>query len=205
MIQPLSGAVPPAVPPNPAAPAPLPDAGERQAVAAREKPAVSPGAAATLNRAPKSTSLNTLVDRKTEETHPSPSSVAAATENSQENRSFGVDDLIRCWDAYAETIEEEVHLKNTMISCKPVLLENGHFEVAVHNPMQKEELIGHSLQLLKMMRDRLSNSKIQMHIRIDETNEKQLAFTAIEKYDLLTQLNPLLSKLKDEFELSIED
>jgi DNA polymerase-3 subunit gamma/tau len=160
-----------------------------------------------LNRAPKSTSLNSLVDRKTEETPPPPPPLSPspqATENRQENKPFNVEDLLHCWDTYAESIEKEIHLKNTMLSCKPVLLEDAHFEVTVHNPMQKEELIGHSLQLLKMMRDQLSNSKIQMHIRIDETNEKKLAYTDLEKYELLHRINPLLSKLKDEFDLSID-
>jgi DNA polymerase-3 subunit gamma/tau len=164
---------------------------------AAERPSKSPDAA-VLNRAPKSTSLNRLINRKTEEIHP------PAPPLVEESKSFGTEDLIRCWDAYAETIEKEIHLKNTMLSCKPLLLENAHFEVRVHNPMQEEELIGHSLQLLKTLREQLSNSKIQMHIRIDDSGEKKRAYTDIEKYELLCQINPLLSKLKDEFDLSFE-
>jgi DNA polymerase-3 subunit gamma/tau len=192
LIRPL-----PEAPATATTPAPAP-AGTAAAV--RERPAVSP-AATGLNRPPKSTSLNSLVDRKTEETPPSPPSEPA---NRQEDKPFGVEDLIRCWDAYAETFEEESLLKRTMRSYKPVLLENAHCEVTVCNQMQKEELISHSLQLLKRMREQLSNSKIQMHIRIDEANEKKRAFTSIEKYELLRRINPLLAKLKDEFDLLID-
>jgi DNA polymerase-3 subunit gamma/tau len=196
LIQPLPDVPATATIPNPAVTAPA-TANERPAAAVREKTAVPPDTV-TLNRPPKSTSLHTLVDKKPEEIHPSPSPVT------KENKPFSAEDLIRCWDAYAENIEKEVHLKNTMLSCKPLLLENAHFEVAVHNPLQKDKLVGHSLELLKMMREQLSNSKIQMHVRIEETNEKKLAYTSLEKYELLHQINPLLSKLKAEFDLSID-
>ncbi|MDR2470054.1 MAG: DNA polymerase III subunit gamma/tau, partial [Tannerella sp.] len=61
-----------------------------------------------------------------------------------------------------------------------------------------------SLRLLKTLRTQLNNSKIQMHIRIDEANEKKLAYTAVEKYELLNEINPLLSKLKEEFDLNLD-
>jgi DNA polymerase-3 subunit gamma/tau len=190
--------------PLPEAPAPAgtaPAAHEPQTTV-RERQAPPPAVTTGLNRPPRSTSLTNLVDRKTEGKPPPPP--PPAQENRVENQPFNQEDLIRCWDAYAETIEKEIHLKNTMLSCKPVLLENAHFEVTVHNQLQKEELIGHSLQLLKIMREQLSNSKIQIHVRIDETHEKKRAYTALEKYELLRQINPLLSKLKDEFDLSLD-
>jgi DNA polymerase-3 subunit gamma/tau len=125
-------------------------------------------------------------------------------ENISGNRQVDADELTRCWNTYAEKLTKEVHLKNTMMTCKPVLRGTTDFEVAIHNPIQKEELINHSLQLLKVLRVQLDNSRIQMHIRIDETNEKQLAYTSQEKYELLNEINPMLSKLKDLFELEID-
>jgi DNA polymerase-3 subunit gamma/tau len=155
-----------------------------------------------LNRAPKSTSLSSLI-RKPDEPAPPPV-LSAAAGNESGDAPFRSEDLIRCWDACAETIEKEIHLKNTMLSCKPVLQENAHFEVVVHNPVQKEELIGHSIKLLKSLRSQLNNKQVQMHIRIDESNEKHLAYTSTEKYEMLNQINPLLSRLKDEFDLMID-
>jgi DNA polymerase-3 subunit gamma/tau len=112
--------------------------------------------------------------------------------------------LIRCWDACAGTLEKEVHLKNAMLSCKPVLLDGDRFEVTVHNPMQKEELVEHSLPLLKALREQLNNSRIQMLIRVEGVAEKKRAFTDAEKYESLCEINPLLSRLKEEFDLTIE-
>jgi DNA polymerase-3 subunit gamma/tau len=154
-----------------------------------------------LNRPPKSTSLQELV-RKPEKTAPQPAS--AVTETTTVTDLLKAEDLVHCWDTYAESIEKKIHLKNTMLSCKPVLQEDAHFEVTVHNPGQKEELINNSLELLKVLRTQLKNNRIQMHIRIDEANEKNLAYTSGEKYEFLNQINPLLSKLKDEFDLSID-
>jgi DNA polymerase-3 subunit gamma/tau len=180
----------------PPPPPPVPD-GARQTPDRPENP-VAPD---KLHRHPKSTSLEDLVQRKTEQPHQSPPPAAG---NPPMNAPLKSADLIRCWEAYAGTLDKQIHLKNTMLSCKPVLQENARFEVLVHNPGQKEELINHSLPLLKTLRTQLNNSQIQMHIRIDEANEKQLAYTATEKYDLLQQKNPLLAKLKEEFDLTID-
>ena len=91
-----------------------------------------------------------------------------------------------------------------MINCKPVLLDNFHFEVRVHNPTQKEELLSNSLDLLKLLRVRLKNDLIQMHIRIDENIEKKTVYTSTEKFEFLNNMNPLLSKLVEEFDLETD-
>lgn len=122
----------------------------------------------------------------------------------QEAAPFSEEELIRCWDTYAEKIEKKVHLKNTMINCKPVLKENFLFEVVVHNPGQQEELLNHNADILRTLRTQLKNGKIQMKTRIDTTNEKRLAYTSKEKFEALNETNPLLSKLVDEFNLTFD-
>ncbi len=116
--------------------------------------------------------------------------------------SFNNEDLIKQWDAYTEGIETNAYLKGLMVNCKPVLLEDFHFEVAVHNPGQRDELLNESMKLLPFLRSQLKNSRIQMRIRISETNEKKLAYTSGEKYEHLLEINPVLGKLRDEFNLT---
>lgn len=118
--------------------------------------------------------------------------------------SFSPDELVRCWNAFAGRIEEKVYLKNTMINCAPVLKEHFMFEVTVHNPGQRDELQHAATDILGFLRYNLHNTQIQMQIRIDETNTKRLAYTSAEKFNLLKDVNPVLSKLKDEFDLRIE-
>ena len=131
----------------------------------------------------------------------------------QENRTvqemvnhFTEEDLVRCWDAYATSgvIDKKVYLKNTMINCKPVLQENYFFEVGVHNPGQQDELSNGCVDLLNYLRTQLRNTRIQMRVRIIETNEKHLAYTATEKFEHLLTVNPVLGKLKDEFNLTLD-
>lgn len=117
---------------------------------------------------------------------------------------FTPEDLVRAWDAFTDTVGEKVYLKNTMINCKPVLKEDYQIEVAVHNPGQREELLSNGADILHFLSQSLRNSKIQLRTRISESNEKQLAYTTTEKYNLLLNINPAISKLKDEFDLRID-
>lgn len=121
-----------------------------------------------------------------------------------EDASFSPDELVRCWDAFANMVGEKVYLKNTMINCKPVLLADFKFEVAVHNPGQQDELSANCMDILNFLRYNLKNSRIQMATRITEANEKHLAYTSTEKYNLLVGINPVILRLKEEFDLRID-
>jgi len=150
-----------------------------------------------LSRTPKTTSLKSLV--KEPET-----TVQAINEQTSQSTPFTEDDLIKCWDAYTETIEEKVHLKNTMLNCKPVLSDHFKFEVRVHNSAQKEVLLNNSLNLLKILRTQLKNDLIQITIHVDENMEKKAIYTSTEKFEFLNNINPLLTKLIDELELVLD-
>jgi DNA polymerase-3 subunit gamma/tau len=117
---------------------------------------------------------------------------------------ISADNLIQYWDDYAEKPENKAHLKSIMINCKPIIVDDNSFEVKVNNPAQQEELMNSSIELLKIIRTQLQNDHIQMHIRIDEISEKKRAYTAIEKFEFLNEINPALSKLKEEFDLEID-
>ena len=117
---------------------------------------------------------------------------------------FSDEDLAREWNAFASAIDQQVHLKNTMINCKPTLQADYNFEVAVYNPGQEEELRNHAVPILSYLREHLKNSRIEMRIRIMEGGEKRLAYTATEKYDFLLEINPALAHLKDTFNLTLD-
>ena len=136
---------------------------------------------------------------------PKQQTVQQATTNVKEIVTpFDNDSLVREWDNYAATIDKKVYLKNTMINCKPTLQENYYFEVAVHNPGQQEELINNAIHILPFLRQHLTNSRIQMRVRIVEGNEKHLAYTSTEKLELLMKINPTLGRLRDEFNLTLD-
>lgn len=157
-------------------------------------PAKSAGA-----RPPVTTSLKNLTQDKNK-----PQQQVATERVVQQVTPFDQNDLLKYWDAFGTMIDKKVYLKNTMYNCKPVLQDNFFFEVAVHNPGQREELINNSIEILSYLRSQLKNTAIQMQIRISETNEKKLAYTATEKYEHLLNINPALGKLKDEFNLTLD-
>ena len=128
----------------------------------------------------------------------------AATVVQEMQNPFSQEALVYYWDAYASTIDKKVYLKNTMINCKPTLQDHYYFEVCVHNPGQQDELTNNCIDILSYLRMQLKNTRIQMRVRIDETNQKHLAYTSAEKYEHLLSINPVLAKLKDEFNLTLD-
>ncbi len=119
------------------------------------------------------------------------------------NERFTPLQLINEWKAYAEDITEEHHLKNTMLNCLPNLIANTVFEVVVNNPVQEQRLMNSGMDILSRLRANLKNTHLKMEIRISEDNEKKLAFTPAEKFNLMMAENESLRKLKDEFGLEL--
>ena len=111
--------------------------------------------------------------------------------------------LINEWKAYAESLTEEIHLRNTMLHCLPDLQDNAMFEVVVNNPVQEQNLTENGTVILSFIRSQLRNTHITMTIRVSQDNEKKLAYTPAEKFNLMMEENPSLRKLKDEFGLEL--
>jgi DNA polymerase-3 subunit gamma/tau len=129
----------------------------------------------------------------------------AELKKESDETTFGIEELISCWDEYAAKVPvQKGHLKNTMINCKPALKDHFLFEIIVHNPVQKDALVHESGEILQALRSQLKNGQIQLTVRIDETNEKKLAYTSLEKYEHLHEINSLLSELKNEFDLTLD-
>lgn len=121
----------------------------------------------------------------------------------QLSESFTANGLTAEWMKFAEGLTEEHHLKNTMISCPPTLLNPTTFEVIVNNPMQEQRLVDDGTRILTFIRGNLKNTQINMQVRVSVENEKKLAFTAREKFELMAQENPDVLRLFNEFGLEI--
>ena len=118
---------------------------------------------------------------------------------------FSQDSLVKCWIEYAESLTiEKIHLKNTLISCKPTLKENFTFEVSVYNPSQKDEIFDNSTDILGHLCTGLNNTLIKMDIHIAEKDETEMIYTSSEKYAYLSKKNPNIDKLKEVFNLITE-
>lgn len=119
------------------------------------------------------------------------------------SESFTQLELINQWKVYAESLQEEHHLKNTMLNCLPELLTKNKFEVVVNNPVQEQRLVENIPSILRSLSKQLKNTQIEMEVRISVDNEKKLGFTSFEKYNLMVEQNDALKRLKDEFGLEL--
>ena len=59
-------------------------------------------------------------------------------------------------------------------------------------------------QLLRQLRTALHNNELNIQLVQAEFNQEQLAFTAEEKYALMSEQNPALTQLKEKLDLQID-
>ncbi len=142
-------------------------------------------------------SISALSQQKTEE------EVVEAKQTEILTETFTPLQLLHEWKAYAESIPEEHHLKNTMLNCLPDLLNRDTFEVVVNNPVQEQRLLDNAVNIMPFLRKNLRNTQVQMKVRVTVENEKKLGFTSLEKFNLMVEQNESVKRLKDEFGLEL--
>ena len=191
--RPVTTAVPPSAQPTPPSAAP-----SRPVIAA---PTTS---AAPSERRPSRPMGLSLREMREGPTKPTAMSAASATVLENLDTPFTEESLRTAWTQFAQSIEKEVHLKHTMLNCEPKRLDPHLFEVVVHNPAQQDELLQKTLSILSFIRRQLRNDHVQLRVRIEEGNQKQIAVTSAEKFALLLKINPALGKLKEEFDLKLD-
>ena len=191
--RPVTTAVPPSAQPTPPSATP-----SRPVIAA---PTTS---AAPSERRPSRPMGLSLREMREGPTKPTAMSAASATVRENLDTPFTEESLRTAWTQFAQSIEKEVHLKHTMLNCEPKLLDPHLFEVVVHNPAQQDELLQKTLSILSFIRRQLRNDHVQLRVRIEEGNQKQIAVTSAEKFALLLKINPALGKLKEEFDLKLD-
>ena len=142
-------------------------------------------------------SISALSQQKVEE------EVVEAQQTEVLTETFTPLQLLNEWKAYAASISEEHHLKNTMLNCLPDLLNRDTFEVVVNNPVQEQRLLDNAVNIMPFLRKNLRNTQIQMKVRVTVENEKKLGFTSLEKFNLMVEQNESVKRLKDEFGLEL--
>ena len=164
-------------------------------IAARQAPS-----AATKTPRRRTTSLEELGKEKEKKQN-----IPLVTQMNDASSNFSQEELVKYWIEYAESLTiKKIHLKNTLISCKPTLKENFTFEVSVYNPSQKDEVFDSSAEILGHLCARLNNTLLKMDIRIVEKDEKEMIYTSSEKYAYLSKKNPNIEKLTEMFNLISE-
>jgi hypothetical protein len=87
---------------------------------------------------------------------------------------------------------------------QPELINPELCQIKVANPWQKQEFAKFGGQVMTIVRDKLQNDLIKLQVVVAEFEQEEKAYTAADKYKLLSKQNPHLIELKDKLSLQLE-
>jgi DNA polymerase-3 subunit gamma/tau len=85
----------------------------------------------------------------------------------------------------------------------PKLGQDFKITFTVPNKLMEDQFRKGRPKLMNFLREKLNNYGIQILIVLNETVEKKFAYTPLEKYNKMKEINPLLAKLRNAFELDM--
>ncbi len=115
-------------------------------------------------------------------------------------------DLVYYWREFAARLpKEETANSARMMNISPTLpAGQTTFEVVVDNEMAQRSLQQLAPQILASLQEKLHNRHLQMTVRVSEANNEHIrAYSQVERFQLMSQKNPHLMKLKEAFGLEL--
>ena len=85
----------------------------------------------------------------------------------------------------------------------PILEDGFKILFTVPNKLMEDQFKKGKPKLLKFLREQLNNYGIEIILTLNEAVEKRFAYTPQEKYLKMKEINPLLEKLRQTFELDM--
>ena len=131
-------------------------------------------------------------------------STPTPTNNTQRNTPFTVDQLKSAWVGQIKHFEKEERFKAMLTTYEPIMDSEYKFHITVANQLQKKVFSQFGKQLMNRIRDVLQNDLVQLRVEVAEHMAEHVAYTAAEKYKLLTQQNPHLEELRQRMNLQLE-
>lgn len=128
-----------------------------------------------------------------------------AVQEEWEDYIFTEKDIDYYWREFAASLpKEEAANSGRMMNMHPKLLDDQRtFEILVDNDMVEKDMIQLTPRILNHLHERLHNRTIQMKVRVSEANENIRAYSHVERYQLMSQKNPSLQKMKEVFGLEL--
>lgn len=117
---------------------------------------------------------------------------------------FNETDMLLQWNKYAQRLGDKGHkiMESLMLICDPKL-DGTTITHELPNDSTKIEFESEKLELLGYLRGKLHNHDITIEIVVNEKVENKFAFTPLDKYNRLNEINPNLELLKKTFDLDI--
>ena len=133
-----------------------------------------------------------------------PSTSVAEEQKTQRNTPFTADQLIDAWVGLRTHFHGEERLLAMLKNYQPELINPELCQIKVANPWQKQEFAKFGGQVMTIVRDKLQNDLIKLQVVVAEFEQEEKAYTAADKYKLLSKQNPHLIELKDKLSLQLE-
>jgi DNA polymerase-3 subunit gamma/tau len=156
--------------------------------------------------APKMPSISLDMGTKKEEPEISnhQSQITNTPPEEESNRPFTADQLKDAWVGLATVHSDEPRLKELILNYRPRLVDDRTAEIEMPNPWQLSQMRKAMPELAQQLRAALQNDLLQIRLTQAEYTQEQMAFTAEEKYKVMTEQNPMLAQLKERLDLQID-
>ena len=117
---------------------------------------------------------------------------------------FTETDMLLQWSKYAQRLGDKGHkIMESLLQITDPKLEGTTITHELPNEGSKIEFETEKNELLGYLRGKLHNHDISIEVVVNEKVEKKFAFTAIDKFNRLNEINPNLELLKKTFDLDI--
>ncbi|MCB0465585.1 MAG: DNA polymerase III subunit gamma/tau [Aequorivita sp.] len=117
---------------------------------------------------------------------------------------FSEEEMQSAWKEYTTNVESDgkFNLLSHLTMGIPKL-DGSIIHLEFPNQTIKTEVERAKYELLGFLREKLQNYDIDLDITVNEIAEKQYAYTTREKFEKMKEMNPLIEKLRKEFDLDI--
>jgi DNA polymerase-3 subunit gamma/tau len=109
------------------------------------------------------------------------------------------------WKDYVALLQKKGERSMASIVGTDVPKLESPFKISftVPNKLMEDQFKKGRPMLLKFLREKLNNYGIKIVVKLNETVEKKFAYTPQEKFNKMKEMNPLLEKLRQTFELDL--
>lgn len=117
---------------------------------------------------------------------------------------FSEEEMQAAWKEYTANVESDgkFNLLSHLTMGVPKL-DGSIIHLEFPNQTIKTEVERAKYELLGFLREKLQNYDVDLDITVNETTEKRYAYTTREKFEKMKEKNPLIEKLRKEFDLDI--
>ena len=120
------------------------------------------------------------------------------------NTPFTEDQLNDAWVGLAEYFPGEERLIALITTQMPQLIGPNLCRITVANPWQKDDFAKFGKKVMDIVRNKLKNDHLKLQVEISQEESTRRAYTASEKYAVLTGMNPYLVDLRKRMNLQLE-